>query len=171
MKSRTAIIVMVLAAMGTGSTSFAQDYRPRLQDRNQPRFEQRDRHPGSTGNQQLQRGEPRPLQYDARNDYRGGAKHGPQTRNGYDQGRRGFEPRGHGPVHGPIYYSSGARGPQFRPGLAIPVQYRGYNHVVNNWHAHHLHAPQYGQQWVQVGADYALIAIATGVILHLVLSQ
>jgi len=34
-----------------------------------------------------------------------------------------------------------------------------------------LNAPPRGQQWVQVGSDYVLIAIATGIIAQLVLSQ
>jgi Ni/Co efflux regulator RcnB len=43
--------------------------------------------------------------------------------------------------------------------------------VVNDWRGRHLNAPPRGQQWVQVGTDYALIAIATGVIAQLVLNN
>ncbi len=64
-----------------------------------------------------------------------------------------------------------ARGPQFHRGGRIPAEYRRHQYVVNDWRAHRLHAPARGQQWVQVGADYALIAIATGVIAQLVLSS
>ncbi len=63
-----------------------------------------------------------------------------------------------------------ARGPQFHRGDRLPSQYRSQR-GMNDWQARHLHAPAYGQQWVQVGADYALIAIATGVIAQLVMNR
>ena len=63
----------------------------------------------------------------------------------------------------------GARGPDFRRGGHIPRQYRDHQYVVNDWRAHRLAPPPRGQEWVQVGADYALIAIATGLIAQLVL--
>ena len=65
----------------------------------------------------------------------------------------------------------GARGPQYHRGGYIPREYRSRQYVVNNWHEHRLNAPPRGQQWVQVGSDYVLIAIATGIIAQLVLSQ
>ncbi|WP_426148297.1 RcnB family protein [Polaromonas sp. DSR2-3-2] len=42
---------------------------------------------------------------------------------------------------------------------------------ANHWRDHRLNAPPRGQQWVQVGSDYVLIAVATGTIAQLVLSQ
>jgi Ni/Co efflux regulator RcnB len=68
-------------------------------------------------------------------------------------------------------YYSGARGPEWRRGGHVPPQYRGRQYVVNDWRGHHLNAPPRGYQWVQVGGDYVLIAIATGVIAQLLLSQ
>lgn len=62
------------------------------------------------------------------------------------------------------------RGPQFHRGDRLPPQYRGQR-GINDWQHRQLHAPAQGQQWVQVGADYALIAIATGVIAQLVLDR
>ncbi|MES2401177.1 MAG: RcnB family protein [Pseudomonadota bacterium] len=62
-----------------------------------------------------------------------------------------------------------ARAPQFRRGGYIPREYRGRQYVVNDWRARRLYAPPPGQQWVQAGSDYALIAIATGLIAQLVL--
>lgn len=64
-----------------------------------------------------------------------------------------------------------ARGPRFHRGDRVPTEYRHRGHAMNNWRAQHLNAPARGQQWVQVGADYALIAIATGVIAQLVLNR
>ena len=69
----------------------------------------------------------------------------------------------------PGYY--GARGPDFRRGGYLPYEYRRPIYVVNNYYGHHLPAPRRGHQWVQVGADYVLIAIATGVIAQIILSQ
>ncbi|UUZ51829.1 RcnB family protein [Massilia sp. B-10] len=48
----------------------------------------------------------------------------------------------------------------------------GSYYVVNDWNRHNrLYAPQRGYQWVQVGGDYALVAIATGIIAHVLLNN
>jgi Ni/Co efflux regulator RcnB len=67
------------------------------------------------------------------------------------------------------YY--GARGPDFRRGGPLPYEYRRPVYVVNNYYGHHLPSPPRGHQWVQVGADYVLIAIATGIIAQIILNQ
>ena len=94
-------------------------------------------------------------------------KHGNRHDNGNHYGNRGNDER-HG-AYGDGNY--GARGPKYHRGGYIPREYRSRQYVVNNWHAHRLSAPPRGQQWVQVGSDYVLIAIATGIIAQLVLSQ
>lgn len=76
---------------------------------------------------------------------------------GYAYGRH--DERGAGPEH--LYYRGGR----------LPVQYRSYQYVVNDWRGHHLSAPPRGYHWVQTGSDYVLIAIATGIILQLFLSN
>jgi Ni/Co efflux regulator RcnB len=43
--------------------------------------------------------------------------------------------------------------------------------VVNDWRGHHLSAPPRGYQWVQTGSDYVLVAITTGIIASLLLSN
>lgn len=48
---------------------------------------------------------------------------------------------------------------------------RGRPSVVDDWRGHRLSAPPRGYHWVQVGADYVLVAIATGIILQLILDQ
>lgn len=113
---------------------------------------------------------------------------------GYDgRGPRGEPPRVEhrgpgGPGHGPVYRPVERRivvehrdarndrhfnghGRQFYRGGHIPNEYRGRQYVVNDWRGHHLQAPPRGQQWVQVGTDFALIAVATGLIAQLVLSN
>jgi Ni/Co efflux regulator RcnB len=77
---------------------------------------------------------------------------------GHDQrGERGE--RGAGPEHS--YY----RGERMLP------QYRTRQYVVEDWRGHRLSAPPRGYQWVQSGSDYVLVAIATGVILNLLLNN
>ena len=71
----------------------------------------------------------------------------------YDQ----RDQRGAGPNH------------QFFRGERLPTKYRHRNYVVDDWRSHNLKAPPRGYHWVQTGADYVLVAIATGVILQLFL--
>jgi Ni/Co efflux regulator RcnB len=44
-------------------------------------------------------------------------------------------------------------------------------YVVSDWRGHHLRPPPRGYYWVQVGADYLLVAIATGIIEQLMLGN
>ena len=55
-----------------------------------------------------------------------------------------------------------------RPHDDLPVELRQRYYVVSNWHAHRLSAPPRGYHWVQVGSDYVLAAVATGIIAHLI---
>lgn len=73
--------------------------------------------------------------------------------------------------HGPQVRYHQARGPQFQRGRYIPSEYRNRQYVVANPYQHRLYAPPRGQQWVQVGGDYVLVAIATGLILNAVLNN
>ena len=63
-----------------------------------------------------------------------------------------------------------ARGPEFRRGGYVPPEYRMRAYEVD-YREHHLRRPPYGQRWVQVGADYVLIAIASGVIADIILNH
>jgi Ni/Co efflux regulator RcnB len=56
-------------------------------------------------------------------------------------------------------------------GDRLPSRYRNHQYVVNNWRSHHLSAPPRGHQWVQVGADYLLVAAATGLIVSAMQGQ
>jgi hypothetical protein len=49
--------------------------------------------------------------------------------------------------------------------------YRTRHYVVDDWRGHHLYAPPQGYQWVQSGGDYLLVAVATGIIASILLSQ
>lgn len=64
-----------------------------------------------------------------------------------------------------------ARGAEFRRGGHIPREFRNRQYVVTDYRMHRLNRPPHGQQWVQVGPDYVLVAIATGLIASIVLSH
>jgi Ni/Co efflux regulator RcnB len=53
----------------------------------------------------------------------------------------------------------------------LPPHYRTYQYVVEDWRGHGLHSPPRGYHWVQTGGDYVLAAIATGIILELLLGN
>ena len=76
-----------------------------------------------------------------------------------DRGRDMHDERGAGPDH------------RWHRGDRLPPEYRHRNYVVDDWREHHLDAPPRGYHWVQTGGDYVLAAIATGVILKIVLGN
>ncbi|MDP2417554.1 MAG: RcnB family protein [Hydrogenophaga sp.] len=147
MSSRNLVVYAIAAAtLGISSLSFAQGNSP----------------PG-------QREEPLRVQrYDDRRDDRRDARDHRQddrhsARNHRQDDRRDFRnPRNDRHFH--------ARGPAFKRGAYIPREYRNRQYVVVNHRTHRLSAPPRGHQWVQVGADYVLIAVATGLIAHIVLN-
>ncbi|RZJ84103.1 MAG: hypothetical protein EOO64_04690 [Massilia sp.] len=61
------------------------------------------------------------------------------------------------------YRSVDASG-QLKRGEQLPPRYRTHHYVVENWRTHRLTEPPPGHQWVQAGSDYALVAIATGMV-------
>jgi Ni/Co efflux regulator RcnB len=72
---------------------------------------------------------------------------------------RFHEGRGAGPDHG------------FYRGGRLPYEYRNRQYVVQDWRGHHLSAPPRGYYWVQTGSDYVLVAIASGIIASILLSN
>jgi Ni/Co efflux regulator RcnB len=63
-----------------------------------------------------------------------------------------------------------ARGPEFHRGGYISHEYRSRAYEVD-YREHRLSRPPLVHRWVQVGADYVLIAIATGVIVNIILNH
>ncbi len=106
-------------------------------------------------------------------DDRGAAPHGEQGRPQERQARRA--PQGHDQrewARGDRQDDRGA-GPQhaFRRGGRLPGHYQQRQYVVDDWQARRLSRPPRGYQWVQTGNDYVLVAIATGIILQLMLNN
>jgi Ni/Co efflux regulator RcnB len=60
---------------------------------------------------------------------------------------------------------------EWRRGGRVPPEYRGRNYVVNDWRGNRLNAPPRGYQWVGVGGDFVLAAIATGLIVQIISNQ
>ena len=142
MNSKTALSVAVALMMATSQLSFAQGNSNHDRD---GKGNDRDRNEGrqhdNNGNS------PKPERHDNR-DF--GRSHN-QERN---RGGRGV-----GPNH------------EYYRGDRIPVEYRHRQYVVDDWRGHHLYAPPQGYQWVQSGGDYLLVAVATGIIASILLSQ
>jgi Ni/Co efflux regulator RcnB len=148
---KTAIVSAILAAsMLTGSLAIAQRDEP-LPILTRPDQGQRNDMRDRANNYQRPdyRGNNRDNNRDNRNDGRGNNQ---QQR--FDRGERGA-----GPDH--AYYR----------GERMPPQYRTRQYIVEDWRGHNLSAPPRGYQWVQSGGDYVLVAIATGIILQLLLNN
>jgi Ni/Co efflux regulator RcnB len=141
MKARSIVCLALVSSLGFGSLAVAQ---PDRNDRDRRGQESR-----SNDHRQA----------DDRRDRRGNDARGHDQRDGWEHQR---DRRGH---------SYGARGPEWRRGGHLPREYRSRQYVVNDWRSHRLQAPPRGYHWVQVGGDYVLAAVATGVIVQLILSN
>jgi len=74
--------------------------------------------------------------------------------------------------HGPRVVHRDVRigGPRWHQGQYLPRHVVQQRHVViDHRHHRHLYAPPRGHQWVQVGPDYVLVVIGTGLIVQIVL--
>ena len=167
MKSRTLVSALLAAALGLSSLSaFAQsndkrgdrrsDVRvivqpvqhvERRDDRRDDRFERRD---DRRDDRFDRRNDRRNDRFDRRDDRRD-ARNNRNFRNNHR------------------YYN--ARSPEFRRGNYIPYEYRHRQYFVVDHRGHRLAPPPRGHQWVQVGTDYVLIAIATGLIANIILNH
>lgn len=69
--------------------------------------------------------------------------------------------------------SNRGAGPQnsYHRGDRLPPELRTRHAYIEDWRSYHLEAPPRGQQWVQLGADFVLIAVATGIITQIVLNN
>lgn len=126
-----------------------EDARERVEDRREFREDRRERREDFAERREdrAERGE----------DFRDGHRWAPNNRgynHGYSYGyNRGYAPR---------YYANTA--PRFYRGGYLPYAYRQPTFHVN-WRAYNgLYAPPYGYQWVHVGNEFLLIALATGLI-------
>ena len=142
--NKKSIISTAIAVLLTVSTSvaLAQNHGNDRRDN--------DRHDNDRGQQQHQRPDHNNYKDHGRNDRQNYQVHGND---------RGHSARGAGPRH------------DMRKGGRISNEYRGNQYVVNDWRGHHLSAPPRGSHWVQTGGDYVLVAVATGIIAQILLSN
>ena len=92
----------------------------------------------------------------------GAPGHGPQMNEYHGNDHNGPRP----PEH-----ANDERHPDWRKGERLSSDYRNHEYVVDDWREHKLHQPPRGYQWVGVGADYLLVAVASGIIAQVVMSQ
>ena len=161
MKTHKIAIAVAALAMGLSGHVFAQDRRGGEEghDRGRgpaPQAQARDDHRGDARRGDDRRGEDRRGE-DHRGDDRRDFRPGPDWR--ADHGPRDFGRRGAGPEHN--YYRGGR----------LPAEWRNRQYVVDDWRGHRLSAPPRGYHWVQTGSDYVLVAIATGIIASILLSN
>lgn len=150
MKTRTIVCSIAIAALGFSSLSYAQPSRQEArQDAREARRDIND------AQRDLRRADTPREAREARQDLREAQRDLREARQDRREARR--------------YYN--ARGPEFRRGGRLPVELRERQYVVTNWRGHHLSAPPRGYQWVQIGPDYVLAAIATGIIANLIIGS
>jgi Ni/Co efflux regulator RcnB len=151
MHKKALIIALMAVCMGTGSAAYAQsrDYRGEHDQRSEHN-ERRDR---SDRNDRFDRNDRHDRHDHDRRDYRRGDR--------YDSPRGGYQAHDRHP--------SGRQ--HFRRGAYLEPQYRGHGYVVSDWRSRRLSAPPRGAHWVQANGDYALVAIATGLITQVLLNQ
>ncbi|MDR5739891.1 MULTISPECIES: RcnB family protein [unclassified Caballeronia] len=108
----------------------------------------------------------------------GGPDHGNDRGNEHGNGHGPDRAPGRAPVMNghdaprPQEHADHDRGhPDWRKGDRLSADYRNRQYVVDDWHGHGLRQPPRGYQWVGVGADYLLVAVGTGLIAQVVLSQ
>jgi Ni/Co efflux regulator RcnB len=156
MKSRTLVSALLAATLGLSSLSaFAQSNDRRGDKRNDVRVivqpvQHVERRDDRRNDRVERRDDRRNDRFDRRDDHRD-ARNNRNFRNNHR------------------YYN--ARSPEFRRGHYIPYEYRHRQYFVVDHRGHRLAPPPRGHQWVQVGTDYVLIAIATGLIANIILNH
>ncbi|HRO61974.1 MAG TPA: RcnB family protein [Burkholderiaceae bacterium] len=152
MNKKILVSAITAATLAIGSASaFADPRAPRGDDRKGPQKQQVDKRHRHDAQDHRRHG--------ARPDHR----HAPIHQTVIVQ--RGKPAHAH-----PHRRGAGPRHDLYR-GSRLPAHYRTTHYVVRDWHAHSLHRPPQGHRWVQVGTDYLLIAVATGVITNLILGH
>lgn len=154
MKSKAALCTVLAASLFAGQFAFAQGDAPganRYEQNQRKNDNNRDRDRREDARQNNNRNNNYNYNYNNNNG------RGRDQRGDYRGDHRGE--RGAGPSHS--YYRGGH----------LPPQYRTRQYVVEDWRGHRLSAPPRGYHWVQSGGDYILVAIATGLILQLLLNN
>lgn len=160
MKAQAILCAALVGTLGFSTLATAQDRDGRRGDG--PRAERRDDRPD--------RRESRVERRDDRQDRRV-----EQARRADRQEDRAFRQGYRAGAHQqPTYVYNQPRhfsnGPRLQRGGHLPHEYRQSPYYVNDWRSHRgLYAPPQGHQWMQVGSEFVLVALATGLIANLLL--
>jgi Ni/Co efflux regulator RcnB len=159
MKTSAIVCALLAGTLGFGSLPQAQDWRGRHDGGH--RTERQDNR-GDNNDRRDWRAQRRD---DRRQDWNNNQpRYQQQPRYGYNQPQYQYNQPAY-VYNQPRYYS---QAPRFYRGGTLPYEYRQRNYYVNNWNAYPgLYAPPYGYQWMQVGNDFMLVALATGLIASL----
>jgi Ni/Co efflux regulator RcnB len=166
MNRKTVLAVLIAMSLTMGDFAFAQGSSGQNQRARDEQTQRSDQGRERGGEAYRERRHDDRRDYQRRDYQRRDYQRRDYQRRDYD--RRDYDRRA---------YEDGRRGPgagpnrDFHRGDRLAVQYRHRNYVVDDWRGHRLSAPPRGYHWVQTGADYLLVAIATGIILQVVLSQ
>ena len=120
-----------------------------------PRYDQRDD----------RRGDWRQDRRDDRHDNRRDDRRDDRRDHRYDA-RQDDRPGSHFDRNG--YYPRPA---DWRRGGRLPPEYRNRQYVVDDYCAYQLQPPPRGYQWIGVGGEFALAAIATGLIAQIIVNR
>lgn len=161
-RNSTTLAIMAVALLSS-SFAFAQlEAQTQAEDAARIRADSR---AGQPNREQVQR-----APQNNNNQARPERPHNPGYSNNYRRDDRGYGANNYYRYDEPRY-GSGYQNYQLRRGGYLPPQYRHRQYVVNDWRGHRLHRPPAGYHWVQVGGDYVLVAITTGIILQLLLNN
>lgn len=180
MKAQALLCAALAGTFGFGSLAVAQDggRRADRQDRLEQRQERREA-------RQEHRQDRRELRQDRRQDrqqLRAERRDDRRDDRRVQRGHPGYDLGYHGDFRQPRYVQQAPRytysqptyvytqprHTRFHRGGYLPYEYRNHGYYVSNWNAYPgLYAPPYGHQWVQVGSDFLLVALATGLIANL----
>jgi len=116
-----------------------------------PRYDQRDDRRGDW--RQDRRDDRHDNRRDDRRDHRYDARQDDRPGSHFD--RNGYYPR-------PADWRRGGR---------LPPEYRNRQYVVDDYRAYQLQPPPRGYQWIGVGGEFALAAIATGLIAQIIVNR
>ena len=164
MKSKAVACAIMAMSLTLGSSAFAQASNFETQ-------QDANRKAGAQRSGQVQRNAP--AQRNVQQQRSMQQQRNMQQSRPNNQARQPNRPQYQGNANNYAHQGERGAGPdhQFYRGGRLPPQYRNNQYVVNDWRGHHLSAPPRGYHWVQTGSDYVLVAIATGVILQLLLNN
>jgi len=160
-----------MAVMATGAAAQDRGY-DRRDDRRDDRYDRRD---DRRDDRYDRRDDRRDDRYDRRGDRRDDRRWNQRTRwergshNGYYYNNRWY----YGPPPQAYYGRPGYRPgyTAWRRGATLPAYYRGNSYRVNEYRRYGLRPPPRGYYWYNDNGNYLLAAIATGVILDVIINN